>query len=155
MAEGPSIPANDDDGASADDGIPAADDGQPADEGEPTTDDGEDDIAIVDDEGGAPAPSDDGGKSNPSTKPKTVWTEERCAEERDQAMKDRLAGKFASVLTHTRIKKCWPNARERLELRVRALSELGRYQECIDTGGSSTDAGIARMVRRCRKHLEG
>ena len=94
-----------------------------------------------DDDGGTPAPSGDGGTPNPGIKPKTIWTEERCAAERDQAMKDRLAGKFASVLTHTRISKCWPNSRERLELRVRALSELGRFQECVDVGGARATQG--------------
>jgi len=157
VADGPQIP-------DADGGNPKADDGNdtavippsPADGGTPPPDDdGVDDTAITDDDGGQAPPSADGGDPGPGTKPKSIWTEERCAAERDQAMKDRLAGKFASVLTHTRIRKCWPNGRERLELRVRALSELGRFQECVDTGASSSDEGIARMVRRCRKKLEG
>lgn len=151
IADGPQIPDADDEDDGGDDGThakPAADDGK-------SGDDAGEDVVVDDDDGGSPHPSGDGGTANPGTKPKTIWTEERCAAERDQAMKDRLAGKFASVLTHTRISKCWPNSRERLELRVRALSELGRFQECVDVGGKSSDEGIARMVRRCRKKLEG
>lgn len=155
IADGPQIPDAEDDGD--DDG---GDDGthkkpNPAADGKSDDDDGGEDVVVDDDDGGAPTPSGDGGTTSAGTKPKTIWTEERCAAERDQAMKDRLAGKFASVLTHTRISKCWPNSRERLELRVRALSELGRFQECVDVGGKSSDEGIARMVRRCRKKLEG
>jgi hypothetical protein len=40
-------------------------------------------------------------------------------------------------------------------LRVEALAELGRFEECVRGGGSSSDAKVRKIVDFCRKRLDG
>jgi hypothetical protein len=39
-------------------------------------------------------------------------------------------------------------------LRVEAFAELGRFEECVRAGGSSSDAKVSKVVDFCRKRLD-
>jgi hypothetical protein len=101
-------------------------------------------------------PSNDSGSATPQPRdkprpPADPWTPERCREERQAAQEALTSGRYAGALSHSRIRKCWPDATERQKIRVQAFFELSRYADCIDAGSSSSDPTIQRTVRRCTK----
>jgi serine/threonine-protein kinase len=112
-------------------------------------------------ESGSPAP-----KPKPKAKPEPTAPSEpsppaatprhetaACREARDRAAEAKRSRKWPEVLTATDDKGCWASAGERLQLRLRALSELGRFDACVREGGSTKDAKAALIVELCRKQL--
>jgi serine/threonine-protein kinase len=73
-----------------------------------------------------------------------------CRRARAQAADARTAGDWDGVLRHTRDARCWPSSPERTALRVKALSEQGRWEDCIAAGRGTTDEKVARVVKICR-----
>ncbi len=76
-----------------------------------------------------------------------------CARTRKDAEQAYADHRWASVLRHTKKRSCFADRGRRRLMRVRALKELGRFDECLDepAGGSSE---IAKIQRFCRSRLE-
>lgn len=55
------------------------------------------------------------------------------------------------VVKLTASRKCWKDNARRLRLRLRALSELGRYDECARLGRAATAPSSQRLARHCAK----
>ena len=78
---------------------------------------------------------------------------EECAATR-QAARDALDGrKWGVVVEHAHQRSCWSSREQsaRRSMYVRALMELGRFNECVKVGGRAKDVETATMVETCRK----
>ena len=77
-----------------------------------------------------------------------------CVAAREAA--SRAASKLAwrEVLQNTAQPSCWASSSERLRLRVEAFAELGRFEDCVRAGGSTSDAKVAKISDFCRKRLD-
>jgi eukaryotic-like serine/threonine-protein kinase len=97
------------------------------------------------------------GKARPTTPGKSTGpapSDPECVTARESA--SRAAGKLAwrEVLQHSAQSSCWASSIERARLRVEAFAELGRFEECVRAGGSSSDAKVSKVVDFCRKRLD-
>jgi len=76
-----------------------------------------------------------------------------CERRRAEAADARNAHDWPSLLKATSKSTCWSSARDRTRMRVKALLELHRFQDCIDAAGSSSDPEVLRDAKICTKRL--
>ncbi|MEX1362993.1 MAG: protein kinase [Nannocystaceae bacterium] len=100
-----------------------------------------------------PEPIPDVPKTETSAKPRAP-SARPCEDVAGQAAEADEARRYARVLKLTRSSRCWNDHEQRLSLRVHALSETGRYQECVDVGAKSSAAATQRLVKHCKRQLE-
>jgi serine/threonine-protein kinase len=78
----------------------------------------------------------------------------RCEDLRSAADAAKASRNWSAVLSRTRDASCWASKSERTLLRVTALAELGRWEECVRAGSGSADPRIATRTKFCRKQQE-
>jgi serine/threonine protein kinase len=102
-------------------------------------------------------PIDGTGAAKPGPRPKPApprWSTPECEAIRARAVDDRVARHWQALLEAvTRDRKCWRDDDERLLLRLTALNGLGRHEECVRLGGSSSKRLIQRITAQCRDEL--
>lgn len=78
---------------------------------------------------------------------------EACDLTRRAAVDARQAHDWAGLLRHTARASCWRSSDERVALRVKALMELGRFEECVKLGQrvSRPEADVQLWTRVCEK----
>ena len=86
----------------------------------------------------------------PMPKPKRPRPSVDCEEQRRRASRGDLAKSWTSVLRATRHAECWENQADRKELRVRALLNLRRYDECAKVSLRSASDEVERMIAFCK-----
>lgn len=102
----------------------------------------------------APAPDEPRRKSKPARRPtRAPAIDEPCPDVAAEANAASRGKQWARVLQLTKSARCWADPGARIELRVEALLELGRYDDCSTLGGSSKDPEIRRMARSCAAQL--
>ncbi len=72
-----------------------------------------------------------------------------CRATRDQAAAAFLAGQWANVESLTRRKVCWKRPRDFTPIRLRALFELGQFDECIKLGKGDKSPAGAKWKTTC------
>lgn len=77
-----------------------------------------------------------------------------CDDVAAQATAASQAMRWDRVLALTKSSRCWTDSAKRVWLRVEALSELGRYTECVRAGSGSTQPVVQRTVKHCKRQLE-
>jgi serine/threonine protein kinase len=87
----------------------------------------------------------------PPDAPKDESATEACVRRRAEAADAREAHAWASLLKATSKSACWDSQRDRTRMRVKALLELLRFEECVAAAGSSTDPEIVRDAKICAK----
>ena len=84
--------------------------------------------------------------------PKPVEPAVRCDGVVERARSSRDKHLWGPVLEEVAKKPCWSGKKaERLELRVHALKELGRFEACATAAKGSTDAEVQSWGRLCEK----
>jgi serine/threonine protein kinase len=102
---------------------------------------------------------DDGGSSK-STRPTPpepsgpAHETARCEAQRSKAESAKASRDWDTLLARTRDASCWASSAERVLLRVTALAELGRWDECVRVGSGSSDPDVAKRTKFCRKQQE-
>jgi len=91
-------------------------------------------------------------KRRPSPK-RPAPTPEECAKRVADAQAASRDRRWRSVLQLTKSSECWSDPDARTWLRVEALSELGRFEQCAALGRTSRNPEIARMVKSCDTQL--
>lgn len=89
-------------------------------------------------------------KPKPSPEPSPAPV---CDGQVEAANEANRSKQWSRVLELTQSPRCWPDASARIRLRIRALSELGRYAECAKLGSTSNVAAIKRVANHCAKQL--
>jgi len=82
--------------------------------------------------------------------------EAACADTRARADAGQQEQEWGSVLKATRKRGCWSSAELRVaraRLRVTALAELGKLEQCVAEGAKSRDREIAARAALCRNAL--
>lgn len=74
-----------------------------------------------------------------------------CQELRAEVSAAKRSQDWSAIAAKTADRSCWPTNAERLRYRTAALLELGRIDDCIREGGSSTDAKVKLQVEQCRR----
>lgn len=102
---------------------------------------------------------DDGGASkstrpNPPEPSGPAHETSRCQEQRSNAESAKASRDWVTVLSKSRDASCWASSAERMLLRVTALAELGRWDECVRVGSGSSDPDVAKRTKFCRKQQE-
>lgn len=77
-----------------------------------------------------------------------------CTDVAAEATEASQAMRWDRVLALTKTSRCWNDGAKRIWLRVEALSELGRFAECVRVGSSSTQPVVQRTVKHCARQLE-
>lgn len=77
-----------------------------------------------------------------------------CGDEPDRAMKASRERKWKLVVTLTEDPRCWSSQNHRLGIRIRALSELGRHEECVRLAEQASSPALRRLGRDCKRSLE-
>lgn len=92
-------------------------------------------------------------KPEPKPEPKEVdeSATEACERRRAEATDARNAHAWSSLLKATSKSSCWSSQKERVRMRVKALLELHRFDECVAAAGSSTDDEVVRDSKICAK----
>ena len=68
---------------------------------------------------------------------------------------DDLAATAQDLLSKLSPKNCWQDKSAHAGLRVRALWELGRFEECVAAGKAyASDPRVKKWLRLCRKRLD-
>ena len=62
---------------------------------------------------------------------------------------------WSRVLKLTKSSRCWDDDVTRTSLRINALFELKRYDECIKLGGTVAHPEVRRWAKQCEQQLEG
>ena len=94
-------------------------------------------------------------RPRPSSSP--LSTPERanpCEQTLAQAAEARRSRRWAQVAQLTRSATCWNDATARLRLRIKALSELARYGECVTASETSNDPEVKRLATHCARRLD-
>jgi hypothetical protein len=78
-----------------------------------------------------------------------AWKTMRCTTQRDQAAVAARDGRWARLEVLSRETKCWRPTREAKVLRMHALFELGRFDECTKVGGGATHPEIEKWTNLC------
>lgn len=60
---------------------------------------------------------------------------------------------WPEVLRATADRTCWPDAAERLRLRLTAWIEQQRFDACASEGAHVREPALVRLVERCRQRL--
>lgn len=107
----------------------------------------EDDLWIVIEDERAP---------EPSTPARATMDPSACAAARRTAYAARTEHRWSAVLSATRHAACWAAPRERAKLRVKALMELRRFEDCAKVGGAlaQPDPELGRWVALCRERAK-
>ncbi|NJK31064.1 MAG: hypothetical protein HC927_00880 [Deltaproteobacteria bacterium] len=79
---------------------------------------------------------------------------DECAALRDQAKAARNKGNWKQLLQLTERRSCWARASEAKALRMQALFELDRHQECITLGGGDKSREVSKWVTICQRALD-
>jgi eukaryotic-like serine/threonine-protein kinase len=78
---------------------------------------------------------------------------EPCTDVAADAQKASRSRQWSRVLQLTKSARCWEDPTTRTRLRVEALTELGRFAECVEVGSGVDDRLVQRLVKQCEKHL--
>jgi hypothetical protein len=62
---------------------------------------------------------------------------------------------WSRVLKLTKSSRCWDDDVTRNSLRINALFELERYDECVKLGETVAHPEVRRWAKRCEQQLEG
>jgi serine/threonine-protein kinase len=76
-----------------------------------------------------------------------------CARTRERAIDARVAHDWEGVLRHLGERGCWPDHDERDRLRIKALMELGRFDDCVALGTGRMDEQVRRWTELCRRRM--
>lgn len=88
-------------------------------------------------------------------KPKAVAKPQApCGDVAAEATAASQAMRWDRVLALTKSPRCWDDGAKRVWLRVEALSELGRFAECVRVGSGSSQPVVQRTVKHCARQLE-
>jgi serine/threonine protein kinase len=99
-----------------------------------------------------PTPSEAALPKPPVAEPKVDESAtEACVRRRAEAVDAREAHAWPSLLKATSKSSCWDSQKERTRMRVKALLELLRFDECIAAAGSSSDPEVVRDAKICAK----
>jgi hypothetical protein len=105
-----------------------------------------------------PPSSDDAETTNGPKDPPRVITSAVCVGARRRAYEAATKRRdWKAVMRETSDRRCWnaPEYRsERRALRVEALLELERFEECVEEGAGSTDPRVAKATKLCRVRSE-
>lgn len=100
--------------------------------------------------GTAELPTTAGDARKPARKPKAPTQQsETCRAAVASARDASTRADWSRVLGSTRDKRCFEDMAEWAELRVWALSETGRLDECVSIGAGSKNAAVRRLARSC------
>ena len=77
-----------------------------------------------------------------------------CTDVAAEATEASQSMRWERVLALTKSSRCWDDGAKRIWLRVEALSELGRFSECVRAGSGSTQPVVQRTVKHCARQLE-
>ena len=93
-------------------------------------------------------------KRQPKGKPKAAAKPQApCGDVAAEATAASQAMRWDRVLVLTKSSRCWNDGAKRVWLRVEALSELGRFAECVRVGSGSSQPVVARTVKHCTRQL--
>lgn len=93
--------------------------------------------------------SDKGEKpSRSGEKPDVVWSP-GCRQARDRTQAAFSLGEWDTVELLTRRKECWAHVRDAYVLRLRALFELGRFDDCIKFAERDDAAVVKKWKKTC------
>ncbi|MEX1367089.1 MAG: serine/threonine-protein kinase [Nannocystaceae bacterium] len=93
-------------------------------------------------------------RPSPPSSPPEPPTAESCEEILTRAAAARTERRWSQVVQLTNTSRCWDDAAARARLRIKALSELQRYGECVKLGTTSTDAEVQRLATHCARQLD-
>ncbi|PRQ04779.1 hypothetical protein [Enhygromyxa salina] len=79
------------------------------------------------------------------------WKTERCATQREHADDALRKGEWDRLEELSRESKCWRPSRKAKVLRMNALFELGRTDECVRVGAGSSHPEIKKWMRLCTR----
>jgi Protein kinase domain len=100
-----------------------------------------------------PGSSETTGETSTSAMP-TDYDDRRCARIRSLAKTAASRERWKEVLIHTEGgAECWEKTRDRTELRVQALYNLGEHTKCIREGTDSKSRRVTKFVDACRARL--
>ncbi len=77
-----------------------------------------------------------------------------CAKLRKQADQALAAGEWRKLESLTAQRRCWQRSGEHKPLRMQALFELERYQECVDLGRHDKAREVKKWAAICQRALE-
>jgi hypothetical protein len=73
----------------------------------------------------------------------------KCEQIRDDADLAAAGGGWKQLEKLTRDYKCWPNSNTAKIMRMNALFELRRFEECVKVGEGSSNSKINKLRKRC------
>ncbi|MEM7160707.1 MAG: protein kinase [Myxococcota bacterium] len=77
-----------------------------------------------------------------------------CPETLERASAARKARQWRQVAELTRTRRCWDDPVAYTRMRIKALSELGRFNDCVKLGEASADPEARRMAVHCDRQLD-
>jgi len=99
-------------------------------------------------------PSQTMGETSTSSTPLGYDDRRRCARIRSLATTAAAKARWKEVLLHSQDDvECWTKRTDRVELRVRALFNLGEHIKCIREGAGSKSQRVKKFVEACRARL--
>ncbi|HET6582244.1 MAG TPA: protein kinase, partial [Nannocystaceae bacterium] len=79
---------------------------------------------------------------------------EECVRTRREAEDARNNHDWNGLLRHTQKGSCWPTGSARKKLRVKAMMELNRFDDCVQLGQGVTDTEVVGWVQTCSKRRD-
>ena len=76
-----------------------------------------------------------------------------CEQQRERARAAARGWDWPQLLAATADRSCWPDADERMQLRLTAWIEQRRFDACVEDGGEVREPALVRLVDRCRQRL--
>lgn len=92
--------------------------------------------------------------SKPAPEPGPSPDDAECVASRDRAIEANARGDWATVLQETRQRACWASNTKRLSLRLSALYESGKYEQCAALADKVSDPTSRSIARLCQRKLE-
>jgi serine/threonine-protein kinase len=98
----------------------------------------------------AAVPGDETEESAPTASEATeAWATPGCADIRRAAARARQRSAWNTLLRKVERGECWRKRSDHVHLRVQALAELERFEDCLNLGKGYNDPRIKRYVRLC------
>ncbi len=101
--------------------------------------------------GSEPAPEPEPKPEPPPLATTPVHEQPACVQTRSDAAAALKAGQWTRADKLAKQAKCWPDTIARLRIRVQALAQVERYDECVKVGEYLEDKEIKRWVNICRR----
>jgi serine/threonine-protein kinase len=89
----------------------------------------------------------------PVGKPKPEAKPPECQDPQGAAEAAKAKRDWSAVIRHTAKPRCWASNQIRLRLRVEALAQAKRFDECLELANTSDDPELTRWVKFCTKNL--